>query len=878
VDNHLGGKEHQNASEGSPRTSPPKKVQEIVKSKIAYIQEDTSTDGVQPYSLSLDSIERPNVQFQSTSFTIYRTTLVDREVDSIACTLTWQQHLLDALRCFDKYLEKLQAASNEAGVFAATPRNVDAGDNIICAFLEDTRLGRGIRVLVDVMKEAPQSIEGQSLALSVLYHSLVLLLEVREAQIDYDREEQAAILQEKNQLDSMAKAQRARETKHWGNIRETLVPEKKEISFSTRRVVANPMAKLQLTSLKRTTIGTVLAVLDQDSYGKPKDDHDDPSMKGGKNEVPFSRHVAPPKSKWARDATFDEEEEEEEDTIRLAQGGRALQPHPPLHWLPGTSTSKLEDFRSLGPKQTWKRFGRPMQWAEELLELDVLQLVMAALYNLRDASVQVQAMSVMELFIELNPRTTIQQIMAPIKDFVFFDSSRNPFQSTPMSHHAVRAREEALVARGKLLFPNCISLLLRTAKINGNKFSVQGGVGRLIFALCERGGASVAHHICSYTAFETMLGLPKVEGCGAEFSMGNIKVAASLGRRAGQRRAKKSTSIPSNEEAHVHALRERISEIKQRIRDKFKIKNPGAGQQTPSSSHQHLSSISSFGGQGEATGGIARHRKSKKSAEFSDIYHDGHDGTAAHLLVSMLRRWNLGGERKGLQHTKLYIFQQMAKQDQPHLHDAHRACTRALLCLVDQDHRACLWVRSTPKALAALQHAVAYHARDPFVDKHMTDLSAIEMAESNTSKAETNIRQGRVLAAAKASVVCNSERARNQTMPHPEIALSGGPLVSDIMSDYDPGTSLPSVPPPVCGTRPAKAIFKKSQRLTWHPPKQSTRPQGIDRYAFDRLKFDEEVRERVAGGMHVGIQKKVQPVPLSDTGPIQTGLFSSGYP
>ena len=212
-------------------------------------------------------------------------------------------------------------------------------------------------------------------------------------------------------------------------------------------------------------------------------------------------------------------------------------------------------------------------------------MILAALYNIGDISVQLQAMSSIELCLEISARKSTQQMLSPLKDFVFLDSSQDAFQSAPMSHITMRTCEETLLARGKILFPNGVALLLRTAKKHSNKASIQGGFARIILAMCEHGGAEIAHKICSCTAFETLHGLPTLKGTPGKFALGNIKCATLLGRSVGKHKLTGITvrdsanicSSKSREEAHANALRERVAEIKQRIRDKFNIQVPELG-------------------------------------------------------------------------------------------------------------------------------------------------------------------------------------------------------------------------------------------------------------------------------------------------------------
>ena len=309
-----------------------------------------------------------------------KTMEIDAAGDGIRCPiLSLNQRLLNALRRFDKFLRK--TLNSSMAPLAATPHDVAAGDNIICLFLEETRLGRGLRVVVDVMREMPRSIEAQSLAVAVIYNCLTMMLEVRHAQRVSYCMEPAKDIKKNDVIFSNAPAELPLNAsiQNWVKFRDAL-GSSLELSQSTQRInksptsrikekgdaslraTANPLAKLQSTTMKYTTITQVLAVLDQNLYGKVRKDADNPRScikKNGYNED----HDADGNDE-IKVGVFQDAEDESE-SLHLGVGGAKItNPRPPPHWLPGTPSSKLEDFRSLGQEQTWARFGRPLQWLD----------------------------------------------------------------------------------------------------------------------------------------------------------------------------------------------------------------------------------------------------------------------------------------------------------------------------------------------------------------------------------------------------------------------------------------------------------------------------------------------------------------------------------
>ena len=271
----------------------------------------------------------------------------------------------------------------------------------------------------------------------------------------------------------------------------------------------------------------------------------------------------------------------------------------------------------------------------------------------------------------------------------------------------------------------------------------------------------------------------------------------------------------------------------------------------------------------------------KLNRHLSDVYYDGLDDTAPHLLARMLRRWNkIGNEKKRIKDITGFALLRMTAKEINRLEYEHLSCTRALLCLVDRDHRACLWTRSSPKALSALQNAIKLHQDDIIIKKHNTDLSPICLLPTVASEASKRLAQS--------SKVSYPNILKNQSSNKMKFLYHNSPGHSrPTLSTLRKGQNDETTRNQLCheGSHLIRKkhhglpvpMFRFDQKcdnlkIKSHASSNYSGNGHTERYAFDRLNLNHDIC--VAG--IVGIQGKQRLIPLGkEGGPKTSGLFPS---
>ena len=270
----------------------------------------------------------------------------------------------------------------------------------------------------------------------------------------------------------------------------------------------------------------------------------------------------------------------------------------------------------------------------------------------------------------------------------------------------------------------------------------------------------------------------------------------------------------------------------------------------------------------------------KLNRHLSDVYHDGLDDTAPHLLARMLRRWNkIGNERKRIKDMTGFALLRMTAKEINRLEYDHLSCTRALLCLVDRDHRACLWTRSSPKALSALQNAIKLHQDDAIIKKHNTDLSAICLVPTVASEASKRLAQSSKVSYPNILKNQSSNKMKilshnSPGLPRPNLStlpksLNNETTRNKLCHEGSPLIRKEHPDLPVSMFRFTRLDILKVQS---HASSNYSGNGHTERYAFDRLNLNQDM---CLAGV-VGIQGKQRLIPLGkEGGPKTSGLFPS---
>jgi len=419
---------------------------------------------------------------------------VDENVSCLTKRLTQTQLLLNSIRRFDKYLIRLQvAAMVPITVGGCSPRNNDSdgttksAPSTICSFFQDTNQGRGLKYIKEAMREAPRSGEAQIVCISVLLNALLCLDEVDAAQHAFAKdalrvEGLLSIAREGKEAVDENRSRRMTMVAHWKRAASSVVPPAHQIA---------PAGRQQHSTSARRSVSSLAGVLDNIATLERRcsSRHRNRSLRG---VLPLRSPYFDKNGTNGDGSQGKPEGKSKEEEIRKNQ--------EQARWLPRVATTFEGNVPLVeGSPDGASRCGaRAIDWVEEIIEMDFMQLCLVAMHNIKEPGMQLICLATVHMFIKLGTSSATAQLTSPLRKNLFLRAClHDPYQTTPSSRDfAVRQITSKIGS-----MPTGISILLHTMDIHTSRFDVQGAAASVLVAALTKGNHLILEKIGDAEAF-----------------------------------------------------------------------------------------------------------------------------------------------------------------------------------------------------------------------------------------------------------------------------------------------------------------------------------------------------------------------------------------
>lgn len=751
--------------------------------------------------------------------------------------LNLSEHLLNAVQRFRAIADSLNHArehevssSNQRAEQMLWPVPEDHTDEALAALLEETRAGRGLRTIIENSRDSPGVTELHRQATTVFLCVLLMLQEVRHKLFDFKKSEKIrleALEQQKLHLKELGRKSK------WGRIRVTVhVPTdlqelaKQALHTSKDGSPVSPsLHGLAKSENKRSSLTNLMDAMARDAYGAR-------GVMSGIN------------TRTSQEQTFEE-------GLRPSQAIGSV-PHvkPPSHWLPKVVASGevVQDYRTTKYK-TFIHYGTAEQWVAELIHMDVLQLLLMNIYMEQDHPTHVTSMGAIRIMANLLPRTTISELLAPIKSGIFHDKAQHPIQPKSKAMK-VRVSIDGEVSER----PTGIEVILLSMKIHRNNFALQGAAAQLFFELLAHSNDQEFSQICAATAPGDSPSFSELSG-----TRTSRPSSASTPRTTPIRSVRPSSATPGgNRQARGSRLSSsaRVHSSPGAIGGKSKF---SVSQTREKSQTSYLAKMANTTTTTNTT--ITTNNSAASGAFSSCAPREAEGETVKRLCFRILRRLSKtgSGDKTSLAAWSSNLSQAHRKQ----VISAYHSATLVLVTIASQSRDALESIYSNDTAKKLLADAVSFNRNDNELVELAEDLDVRSVSnEAPTPSAQPQFTSKAPQPAQLPSYMRSTGSMRIQRVQaHSKL--------------QDTGRVAPDFPPPVHGqsSYPDETFFTTNRLDTAPGPswyRETRHAKEAPRYMFDRHYRSRRAPAPAAPGK---IVVKTLPVSLPSTGPISTGLF-----